>query len=310
MEFEFDVVRAVGSSSPVVDGSGTGSTPMSTSLVDDAALGRPRWGQLLRDMLDAVGERSRRAQGLSKAVTCGQGALSPNRVYILSSGRSVLGLLKVGPKRLFVAKGNTNGLHEITPLCVLDFYVVEGHQRAGLGRKIFDAMLVHEGVSPEKLAYDSPSPKLLSFMKSHFGLAKFHPQSNHFVVYDAYFAPTGSALPRPLAAAAAGREAAESFARPADPALAEERALQALLEGAELARHDGAGSRRPPGAAPEAHGLGKPPSRPAGLPTRPRDNQAPTRAVGLPRQRASSRSASPLCRAGTSAVAARGPSMR
>ena len=35
-------------------------------------------------------------------------------------------------------------LQEIKPLCVLDFYVVEGQQRGGLGRKLFGGMLARE----------------------------------------------------------------------------------------------------------------------------------------------------------------------
>merc|ERR1719382_2310413 len=106
-----------------------------------------------------------------------------------------MGVLKVGPKRLYVARGPTEGLQEINPICVLDFYVVEGHQRGGLGHKLFSGMLGREGASAERLAYDRPSPKLLGFLRKHFGLAKFIPQSNNFVVFDAYWAPAGAAPP-------------------------------------------------------------------------------------------------------------------
>lgn len=46
--------------------------------------------------------------------------------------------------------------------------------------------------SPALLAYDRPSPKLLSFLSKHFGLKEYFPQANKFVVYDQYFeeAPT------------------------------------------------------------------------------------------------------------------------
>jgi len=113
--------------------------------------------------------------------------LASNNVYLLVAERTVLGLLKTGPKKLFVAKGMNDGLVEINPQCVLDFYVVEGKQRAGLGRTLFDAMLMREGLVPEKLAYDRPSPKLLGFLRKHFGLSRYTPQANNFVVFDAYF---------------------------------------------------------------------------------------------------------------------------
>lgn len=57
-----------------------------------------------------------------------------------SNRGSVIGILKVGPKHLYIY--DTNGeVYERTPLCVLDFYVHESRQRLGYGRKLFDTML-------------------------------------------------------------------------------------------------------------------------------------------------------------------------
>jgi len=53
---------------------------------------------------------------------------------------SVIGILKVGSKHLYVY--DTNGqVHERTPLCLLDFYVHESKQRLGYGKRLFDTML-------------------------------------------------------------------------------------------------------------------------------------------------------------------------
>lgn len=48
-------------------------------------------------------------------------------------------------------------------------------------------MLQVEGVKPEKLAYDRPSPKLIGFLKKHYGLSNYVPQNNNYVVFSAYF---------------------------------------------------------------------------------------------------------------------------
>ncbi len=62
---------------------------------------------------------------------------------------SVIGILKVGSKHLYVY--DTNGqVHERTPLCVLDFYVHESKQRLGYGKRLFDTMLE---VSETKLVF-------------------------------------------------------------------------------------------------------------------------------------------------------------
>lgn len=52
---------------------------------------------------------------------------------------------------------------------------------------MFEKFLRAEGKAPDKLAYDRPSEKLISFLKKHYGLVKFVPQNNNFVVFDRYF---------------------------------------------------------------------------------------------------------------------------
>lgn len=90
-----------------------------------------------------------------------------------------------------MARGEKEGLVEISPLCCLDFYVVEGQQRFGLGRRLFGSMLQREQLPAARLAYDRPSPKLLCFLRKHFGLVSFVPQANHFVVYDRFWEDQG-----------------------------------------------------------------------------------------------------------------------
>jgi GNAT superfamily N-acetyltransferase len=96
-------------------------------------------------------------------------------------------LWQVGCKTLFVTSEGHPQLREIRPLCVLDFYVHESCQRSGIGRRLFDHMLTEESVVPAKLAYDRPSPKLIAFLRKHFGLSKYVPQTNNFVVFSQYF---------------------------------------------------------------------------------------------------------------------------
>ena len=52
---------------------------------------------------------------------------------------------------------------------------------------MFEKMLATEGVRPEKLGYDRPSGKLLSFLSKHYGLKRYVPQSNNFVVFSQYW---------------------------------------------------------------------------------------------------------------------------
>jgi len=83
-------------------------------------------------------------------------------------------MLRTGVKRLFVTERGQ--WRELTPVCVLDFYVHESCQRQGVGLKLFEHFLAAERQSPARLAYDRPSPKLLGFVSKHYGLKSFTPQ--------------------------------------------------------------------------------------------------------------------------------------
>lgn len=48
-------------------------------------------------------------------------------------------------------------------------------------------MLQTEGITAEKLGYDRPSDKLLAFLAKHYGLKRYVPQNNNYVVFSAYF---------------------------------------------------------------------------------------------------------------------------
>eukprot|EP00929_Paragymnodinium_shiwhaense_P075713 TRINITY_DN38744_c0_g1_i1.p1 TRINITY_DN38744_c0_g1~~TRINITY_DN38744_c0_g1_i1.p1 ORF type:complete len:516 (-),score=119.82 TRINITY_DN38744_c0_g1_i1:201-1748(-) len=188
---------------------------------------RSRYGREWCAVLDAMGKASATAQSLKKPITHGTPYLGDQRIYIVVEGNFALGFLKVGKKTLFVAPPTHQGsasrrcdvkddnFVEISPVCALDFYVTETRQRGGLGRKLFDAMLKGEGVVPAQMAYDRPSPKLIGFLGKHFGLVKYQPQNNNYVVFDDYFeraSYTGPASRNPLVAAAAEKTAARQAA--------------------------------------------------------------------------------------------------
>ena len=109
---------------------------------------------------------------------------------------------------------------EISPLCVLDFFVHSSVRRSGIGRILFDHMILEEAIlfqngrggggarsdeiiqiinsasnsssyfimNPARFGYDRPSPLFLSFLKKHFGLESATPQPYSMLVFDDYFA--------------------------------------------------------------------------------------------------------------------------
>ena len=139
----------------------------------------------LSSELDRLGAASAIAQHLAEPITSAQKLCgSDHRIYLHSNASGTpSGFLKVGVKHLFYL--TPRGAYiEFDPLCVLDFYVVESEQRKGLGIALFNYMIECEGnAAPKDLAYDRPSPKLLPFLRKHFGLIDFFQQPNRYVVF-------------------------------------------------------------------------------------------------------------------------------
>jgi len=145
-------------------------------------------------ILDVMGEQSSKAQGLKQQITSGYKfrQTEGQTAYILvdrlrNNGKgSVIGLLKVGHKKLFLMdpEGKAN---EMIPNCVLDFYIAEDRQRSGCGKKLFEHMLTMENSHPRFMAIDRPSVKFLSFLRKHYGLANIIPQVNNYVIFGGFF---------------------------------------------------------------------------------------------------------------------------
>ncbi|XP_070496477.1 alpha-tubulin N-acetyltransferase-like isoform X2 [Chironomus tepperi] len=144
------------------------------------------------EIINTIGQASAAAQGLNQAVTTADRLRNCDEqvVYLMTedNGKNglVVGLLKIGRKSLYVFDKFGDTKHLLAP-CVLDFYIHETRQRAGLGKVLFEYMLEYENLLPEQLAIDRPSEKLLSFLKKHYALTEKIPQMNNFVIYDGFF---------------------------------------------------------------------------------------------------------------------------
>ncbi|KAI8840368.1 touch receptor neuron protein Mec-17-domain-containing protein [Chytriomyces cf. hyalinus JEL632] len=101
-------------------------------------------------------------------------------VYLPPS--QVVGLLKIGVKNLFVSDEYGRQI-QISLLCVLDFYIHDSVQRCGYGKRLFEYMLETEQTTAAKLAYDRPSPRMMSFLKKHYTLHDFISQANNFIIF-------------------------------------------------------------------------------------------------------------------------------
>eukprot|EP01116_Phalansterium_solitarium_P003334 TRINITY_DN14155_c0_g1_i1.p2 TRINITY_DN14155_c0_g1~~TRINITY_DN14155_c0_g1_i1.p2 ORF type:complete len:254 (+),score=104.09 TRINITY_DN14155_c0_g1_i1:139-900(+) len=169
----------------------------------------------LTEIVDRLGVASQQAQKLPVPITSLaklQAAREEQSIYVLSSEDSVDGLLKVGRRKLFITENKQ--MHELTPLCVLDFYISELKQRSGCGLRLFSHMLAAEAVGAHQLGYDRPSDKFRAFLHKHYDLVNYTPQVNNFVVFREYFTGVPNKPPKPPPAPAAA-SSSSTAARPA-----------------------------------------------------------------------------------------------
>ena len=142
----------------------------------------------ISEIIDAMGKESSRAQGLRSVITTSIRffSSSDNKIYLKAEGNKVVGILKTGCRKLFYTN-EIGKIIEMSPLCLLDFYVHESCQRSGHGKELYEFMLRNENSSPNKVAIDRPSQKLIAFMRKHYNLSDFIPQNNNFVIFRQFF---------------------------------------------------------------------------------------------------------------------------
>jgi hypothetical protein len=150
--------------------------------------------------LDELGARSGIAQNLNGPITTADKLMQNPRDHQLivanNSNGEMLGYLKYGYKDLFFYNKKGKVLEFPGCVCLLDFYVSQTLQRQGVGITLFKTFLSllaeerkGQNCGPEHIAYDRPSPKLLSFMKKHFNLRKPNLQPNRYTIFEGFPLP-------------------------------------------------------------------------------------------------------------------------
>ncbi|KAL0217044.1 hypothetical protein RCL1_007527 [Eukaryota sp. TZLM3-RCL] len=141
---------------------------------------------LFSSTVDDLGHQSAVAQSLPKPITLAiKLKHSSDTLFLFCDNSSALGFLKVGVRHLFLRKEGL--LVELDVICILDFFVQTNHQRRGIGLALFKHFLTKFNTSPESLAYDRPSPKLLAFLRKHYNQNHPRHQDNNYVIYPGFF---------------------------------------------------------------------------------------------------------------------------
>jgi alpha-tubulin N-acetyltransferase 1 len=138
--------------------------------------------------LDKLGLESGVAQELNGPITSAEKLQrEESHVLLLSCKDGVPnGFIKYGEKNLFFYS-EKGVLKEVKCICVLDFYVSTQLQRSGIGSLLFNNMLKRLDMPPHALAYDRPSPKLVSFLAKHHQLVNPDLQPNRYAIFPDVF---------------------------------------------------------------------------------------------------------------------------
>ncbi|CAF4745963.1 unnamed protein product [Pieris macdunnoughi] len=179
--------------------------------------------EYLKNVVDWIGEKSTKAQGLSKTLTSMDKLRSSEHIlYLLKDAEGnngagqVIGILKIGVKSLYLHDESLI-CHKVSPLCILDFYVLEEYQKLGFGKKLFDYMLDDQCTTVDKIAIDNPSLKFENFLQKHYNIGKLLRQHNCFAVSTKFFenvqsinnSTSGRSTPTLAAVGSVGRYAAQ-----------------------------------------------------------------------------------------------------
>ena len=144
----------------------------------------------VKKLINDMGAMSSSVQGLNHTITTFSAFMSgENKIFMLVSEdqKEALGFVKIGYRHLFFWDHYGAQREFMNILCLLDFFVHPSTQRKGYGKKLIDKMLETEHKEMKDIPIDKPSPLCLSFMKKHFGLTQFTPQSNNYVIFEQFW---------------------------------------------------------------------------------------------------------------------------
>lgn len=98
---------------------------------------KPGFILYVNEILDKMGFESARQQRLQTLETSAHKFfVSNNKIFILARANTVIGYIKIGFKRMNLRDKN-HQYYELSPLCILDFYVYGPLQRSGYGKVNF-----------------------------------------------------------------------------------------------------------------------------------------------------------------------------
>lgn len=122
----------------------------------------------LEDLLDLMGELSRKARGLTHSITSAVKFTTNQVIYLKIEGYNVIGFAKVQRgKKLFKPDG-LGGMHEQKLTAILDFYIHQNYESQGHGKQLLEHIVKTEHFPGSQVGLYKINKSFLSFINRAF----------------------------------------------------------------------------------------------------------------------------------------------
>lgn len=136
-------------------------------LLDESTLYKYTTDEL-EDLLDLMGELSRKARGMAHSITSAVKFTTNQVIYLKTEGYNVIGFAKVQrSKKLFKPDG-LGGMNEIKLTAILDFYIHPNYEMKGHGKQLFEHIVKTEHFPGSQVGIYKINKNFVSFINRAF----------------------------------------------------------------------------------------------------------------------------------------------
>lgn len=116
------------------------------------------------DLLDAIGELSKKARGLSQVITSSVKLTKNHMLYIKIQSGKVIGFAKVQRhKKLFKPDG-LGGMQEIKITAIVDFFIHPNYEGQGHGKQLFEHVIKSEYFPNNNIGFYKITNTMIKFL--------------------------------------------------------------------------------------------------------------------------------------------------
>jgi len=118
----------------------------------------------LEDILDGLGELSRKARGLPHQITSSVKFTKDQVLYLKTMGNNVIGFAKIYRNKKSFKMDEFGGYQEIKITALIDFYIHPTFELQGYGKSLLDHIIDVENLPKNQLGIYKPTKIFIKFL--------------------------------------------------------------------------------------------------------------------------------------------------